>query len=621
MIFPVRLCLILALLAGAWCRASEPSAAAEHWAFRSPQAQMVPTVKQSSWVRSPVDAFVLAKLERERVAPSAEADRPTLLRRLCLDLIGVPPTPEEVDAFMADSTPDAYAKHVEQLLASPHFGERWGRHWLDLARYADTSGYQIDRERPWAWVYRDWVIRSFNRDQPFDQFTVEQLAGDLLPNATSDQRVASGFHRLTLSNHEDGVDAAEFAVKAKVDRVATTGLVWLGLTLGCAECHSHKYDPVSQREFYQMYAFFDGAEECEVDVEPGVKAYSFRERPKAPQTFVHVRGDFLRTGEEVRPAFLSAVSHDALKLTEANEAQSLQSNSASDQRPTRLDLAQWLVSAENPLTARVAVNQLWLHLFGRGLVATTEDFGVRGEPPSHPKLLDWLAREFVASGWSRKHVLRLILNSSTYRQASFARPELAERDPQNRWLARQNRIRLEAEILRDSALEVSGTLESSVGGRSFRPPMPADVKWLGTAGAWSWTDDSGPVLQRRSLYIFSQRTVAHPLLPTFDQANPNEACTRRDRSNNALQALTLLNNATFADAAWALADRVVRECRSDTSEQIQWAFRLCFGRVPLAAEQTRLEKLFANVHTRSPSEALFVVAQTLLNLDEFQNRE
>ena len=584
-----------------------------HWAFVPPEEPPLPAVRNVQWARTPVDRFIQANLERERVKPSPEADRVTLLRRVTLDLIGLPSSPEEIDSFLADEQPDAYERRVDQLLASPHFGERWGRHWLDLARYADTSGYQVDRERPWAWVYRDWVIRSVNRDQPFDQFTIEQLAGDLLYEQTKstapnpDLLVAAGFHRMSLSNHEDGVDAAEFAVRAKVDRVATTGTAWLGLTLGCAECHSHKYDPISQREFYQLYAFFEAAEECEQEVGPGVTAYTFRQRKEPSPTFIHVRGDFLRKGEEVRPAMLQAVSE--------------KTGWEPVPAPTRLDLARWLVAPGNPLTARVAANQIWLHLFGRGLVSTTDDFGVRGERPSHPELLDWLAREFQNSGWSRKHLIRQIVVSATYRQASEARPELRERDPQNRWLARQNRIRLESEILRDSALAAGGRLNLEVGGRSFRPEMPADIKWLGSAGAWSWTDDGGPVLDRRSLYIFSQRTVPHPLLPVFDQANSSESCTRRERSNNALQALTLLNHDAFVGAARSLATHVAAECPDNSAAQIELAFRRCVGRSPTRAERTRLERLYAQVAAKALPEALFMVAQTLMNLDEFQNRE
>lgn len=607
-------CLLLAFSEAAMAEHGSTSGPTDrHWSFAVPLRAEPPAVHRVDWVRTPVDRFILARLESEKIRPSPEADRSTILRRLYLDLLGLPPSPEEVAAFVADRSPDAYERRVDELLSSPHFGERWGRHWLDLARYADSSGYQVDRERPWAWVYRDWVIRSFNDDQPFDEFTLWQLAGDLvaesLPERSRrDALIAAGFHRMTLSNHEDGVDAAEFAARAQVDRVATTGLVWLGLTLGCAECHSHKYDPISQREFYQLYAFFDAAEERDLDLGAGLTAYTFAPRKETPKTFVHVRGDFLRHGEQVQPAFLKAIrtTHPA---TEAPAGLS------------RLDLARWVVAAENPLTARVAVNQIWLHLFGRGLVATTEDFGTRGEAPSHPALLDWLATEFPSQGWSRKAMIRLIVTSATYRQSSRTRPELRERDPDNRWISRQSRFRLEAEVLRDASLEVGGQLNRRVGGPSFRPLMPPDVKWLGTAGAWTWTDDSGPVLWRRSLYSYAQRTVPHPLLATFDQANASEACTRRERANTPLQALTLLNNDTFVQAARALAARIELEVPGRASDQIEHAFQICLGRTPVRAERHRLEQLLEAMPQETASDRLFVLAQTLLSLDEFQNRE
>ncbi len=585
--------------------AGEPVRKADHWAFQPLKKAPLPAVHDSRWMRSPIDRFILARLEREHLPPSPEADRPTLIRRLSLDLTGLPPTTSETDAFRADPAPGAYERLVDRLLASPHFGERWGRHWLDLARYADSSGYQVDRERPWAWVYRDWVIDSFNRDQPFDQFTIEQLAGDLLPSPTPDQLIATGFHRLTLSNHEDGIDPAEFVAKAKVDRVATTGLVWLGLTLGCAECHSHKYDPISQREFYQTYAFFNATEERDLPLPDGRTAYTLARLTNAPKTFVHVRGDYQRHGDEVQPAFLQVVS-TRVRPPEPEVTS-----------PTRLDLARWLVAPENPLTARVAVNHLWLHLFGRGLVATTEDFGVRGEPPTHPKLLDWLAGEFQRSGWSRKQLIRLIVTSSAYRQSSHVRPELLARDPDNRLLARQGRFRLESEVLRDEALTVSGLLNPRIGGKSFRPHLPDDVKWLSTAGAWSWTDDTGPDLQRRSLYIYAQRTVAHPLLPTFDQADSSQTCTRRERSDNPLQALTLLNNETFTACARALATRIAAE----PADQIRYALRTCLGREPEREELKRLNELTAKTRAVAPTNEFPILAQTLLNLDEFLTRE
>jgi hypothetical protein len=587
---------------------------------------------------------VLARLEREKISPSAEADGVTLVRRLCLDLLGLPPTPDQVQAFLLDRRPDAYSRLVDSLLASAHFGERWGRHWLDLARYADSEGYQIDRERPHAYVYRDWVIDAFNRDLPFDEFTVEQLAGDLLPDASLAQRIATGFHRNTLMNHEDGTDAEEFRCKAKVDRVSTTGTVWLGLTVGCAECHSHKYDPITQREFYQLYAFFNNADEADISApqprDREAKAQSFVEKAAPVKTFVHVRGDFLRKGDEAQPGTLAAL-HPFCPRGE---------------RPDRLDLSRWLVDPANPLTARVAANHVWQHLFGRGLVSTPEDFGVRGQPPSHPELLDWLATEFVRLGWSRKELIRLIVHSAAYRQSSRARPDLLERDPENILLARQNRFRLESETLRDVCLAAGGLLNREIGGPSFRPYLPEAIKALGSAGAFSWTDSAGPERYRRGLYIYAQRTVPYPVSMTFDQADPCETCVRRERSNTPLQALTLLNHGIFYECAQGLARRMLVEgspsLPSDggegrgeeaVQERIAYGFELCLARKPAKAELARLVRLYEDGLKAaaaqpdaacklagegqpcgaSPAEmaSLVTVAQVLMNLDEFVTRE
>ena len=640
----------------------------EHWAFKAPRFSPVPSVRNQRWLRNPIDAFILARLEREDIRPSPEADRVTLLRRLSLDLIGLPPTPGQVKAFVADRRPDACERVVDELLASPHFGERWGRHWMDLARYADTSGYQIDRPRPFTWLYRDWVVEAFNRDLPYDQFTIEQLAGDLLPGATLEQKTAAGFHRMTLMNHEDGVDAEEFRCKAKVDRVSATGTAWLGLTLGCAECHNHKYDPISQREFYQLYAFFNNADEVEVAApqaedpvrferehkawveeqarlkaafeastktnagctvelkkelarhrrrEPRkaeTQAASFRESTNGAMASVHVRGDFLRQGERVAagtPAVLPVLHQRA---------------SSAD----RLDLARWLVQPGHPLTARVAVNHIWQHLFGRGLVATPGDFGTRGERPSHPELLDWLALRFSSAppdglGWSRKALIRLIVTSAAYRQSSFARPELLPRDPLNTLVARQSRLRAESEIVRDLHLAVSGLLNDDLGGPSFRPYLSEDVKKLGGAGAFSWTDTEGPEKYRRGLYVFAQRTVPYPTLVTFDQADSAQACPQRETSNTPLQALTLLNHGIFVECAQALGKRIMDESVStDDRTRLTRAFQVCLSRPPGEAELQRLQILLADerrASCSSESAAWTAVAQVLLNLDEFLTRE
>jgi mono/diheme cytochrome c family protein len=699
--------------------------ASAHWSFQPFQRPELPRIKDLNWIRTPIDHFVLARLERERIKPSPEADRATLIRRLHLDLIGLPPTPKQVDAFVNDRQADAYERLVESLLASPHFGERWGRHWLDLARYADSAGYQIDRVRPGAYYYRDWVINSFNRDQPFDQFTIEQLAGDLLPGATMEQKIATGFHRMTLSNFEDGVDKKEFECRAKVDRVATTGTTWLGLTVGCAECHSHKFDPISQREFYQLYAFFDAAEELDVTVpnpiergrieqtrklrelekvrlemaraeyirvqlprkqiewersvnraaltnsvgeilavvpgkrsaaqkrelakfyremDPGLAELTakwralrremaqYREeqvlllatRTNVPTTRVHLRGDFLALGEEVQPAVL-ALGKSEIPNLKCRIDQSLVTSTAANKevRADRLSLARWIVAPENPLTARVAVNRIWLHLFGRGIVNTPEDFGTRGEPPSHPELLDWLASEFQRVGWSRKQIIRLIVTSATYRQSSRVRPELLERDAQNVLLARQSRFRVESEIVRDLFLSASGLLNEEIGGPGIYPPIPDDVKAAGYGVGGQWIETQGAEKYRRGLYIVNRRTVPYPIAMTFDQANPSECTARRERSNTPLQPLALLNNPVFAECSDALAKRI-ESARGDVKDKLSFGFETCLSREPSRAELKRLGWLWREERQNAKAteaQAWRAVADVLLNLDEFVTRE
>ncbi len=380
-----------------------------HWAFRPIQRPGVPAVKRPSWVRNPIDAFILARLEKEGMAPSPETDRVTLLRRAALDLTGLPPTLEEVDAFLQDATPDAFERQIERLLASPHYGERWAQVWLDLARYADSQGYANDPDRT-IWPYRDWVIHSLNRDLPFDQFTTEQLAGDLLPNATLEQKIATGFHRNTQINEEGGVDPEQFRVEAVIDRVNTTGSVWLGLTVGCCQCHNHKFDPISQREYYQLFAFFNNQDEprlplasADPAVAPsgrarrgpqlGLTTMVLQERATPRETHLLQGGDFTRKGMVVTPG-TPAVLPPLHRRKEPDA-----SSTASPTEANRLDLARWLVSTENPLTARVVVNRIWGHYFGLGLVETENDFGTQGTPPSHPELLDWLAAEFMQNGW------------------------------------------------------------------------------------------------------------------------------------------------------------------------------------------------------------------------------
>ena len=707
-----------------------------HWSFRPVRKPDPPAVRQAAWVRNAIDRFVLARLESEGIAPSAEADRQTLIRRLSLDITGFPPTPEETAAFVEDARSDAYEQLVERLLASPHYGERWGRHWLDAARYADSDGYNIDGPRS-IWMYRDWVIHALNRDMPFDQFTIEQIAGDMLPNATRDQIVATGFHRNTLLNLEGGIDFEQYRVEAVVDRLSTTGAVFLGLTVGCARCHDHKFDPITQREFYRLFSFFNNIDELsgaykseagrrrayepilefaspeeiagreasrrqiellenELDdyrsetetrhkewmaglgdsesakipahiVEILAKSQSdrndvdqsvintyfsewdsgyaarlkgvaalkeaapkikstlvMRESPSPREAYIHINGDFLRKGDAVQPGTPAVLPP-----------------LPSSEGITRLNLARWLVDETNPLTPRVTVNRIWQRYFGTGIVETENDFGTQGTPPSHPELLDWLASEFVGGGWSLKQVHRLIVTSATYRQASDHRAELATRDPRNRLLARQSRVRLEAEIIRDAGLAVSGLLASEIGGPSVFPPQPAGVGQQ-TQVDRQWQADTGANRYRRGMYTHFWRAAPHPGLVLFDAPDSTITCTRRNRSNTPLQALTLLNDEGFAEMARALAARVLRE--ADTlPERVRRAYQLTLARDPDGDETEYLQgfvtemvedfgsnpldaKEFSHSDKGSSDAVALLAAWTaagrvLMNLDEFITRE
>jgi mono/diheme cytochrome c family protein len=633
--------------AGARAPANEGAVTAKsvHWSFRPIKSLPAPSVRRSGWARNDIDRFILDRLEKEGIDPAPEADRATLLRRLSMDLIGLPPTPEQVDAFVIDAQADAYERQVDRLLASAHYGERWGRHWLDLARYADSNGYSIDSPRS-IWPYRDWVIEAFNRDLPFDQFTIEQLAGDLLPHASTDNQVATGFHRNTQVNEEGGIDKEQFRVESVIDRVNTTGAVWLGLTVGCCQCHNHKFDPLSQRDYYQLFAFFNNQDEPNLSIKSKGTTMVLRERKIPRETHILMGGDFTRPGASATPGTPAVLP----PLAQPRDKRA----------PTRLDLARWLVAPENPLTSRVLVNRLWGHYFGLGLVETENDFGTQGTPPTHAELLDWLASEMMSEGWSLKRMHRLIVTSATYRQSSAARPELAVRDPRNRLLARQGRLRLEAEAVRDAALAASGLLDEHLGGASIFPPQPAGVDQF-TQVKRKWTPTEGPARYRRGLYTYFWRAAPHPALTAFDAPDAGTTCTRRNRSNTPLQALTLLNDSGFAEYAYGLAARLLREETADSSGRlrsrlrteaiIHRAFRLCMGRVPEALEEQRLalfldkERQHFAAHGDEASTllagggpagkkldacskvpecdraALVMLARVLLNLDEFITRE
>jgi mono/diheme cytochrome c family protein len=871
-----------------------------HWAFEPVRRPTVPRIAGGEALGNPIDAFIRDRLAAEHLAPSPEADRSTLIRRLSLDLRGLPPRPDEVEAYRRDRQPGAYERLVERMLASPAYGERWGRHWLDQARYADSNGFTIDSGRS-IWKYRDWVISAINNDLPFDEFATEQLAGDLLPGSATDALVATGFHRNTLVNEEGGTDKEQFRIEAVMDRVNTTGAVFLGLTVGCAQCHHHKFDPISQRDYYNLFAIFNNCDEPTLAVptraqnrqledldrqiaeaakplveydrklgtsqsawEKGIAArppvrwtvlepsavrtekgtvlnaladhslivdftvppndtyhieadvpadeitairletlthpslplggpgrsdttgnfvlseFELRARPlkaaggaagdwqsvnladavadhaqegfaakaaidgngatgwsiaakvgsahldrelivfpahsiknpggtrievilrqqspepnfligrlrlsaaggpaealKVPnsirelalvprakrqtaqraelaaafratdpkralladhvdairaektalarmipttlvlrelsqprESHIMIRGDFLRPGARVTgdvPAFLPPIAGKAAP-------------------PTRLQLSRWLFEPANPLTARVTVNRMWQHFFGAGLVETENDFGTQGSPPSHPELLDWLSAEMMHRGWSRKSLHRLIVTSATYRQSSFVRDDLREHDPNNRLLARQSRVRLEAESVRDAALAASGALFEKIGGPSVFPPQPEGL-YVVTQTKKSWPENKGPDRFRRGLYIHFWRSSPYPLLPTFDAPDGNTTCTRRARSNTPLQALTLANDRVFTEIAKVLAGRILQGSRNDAATRIRRAFQICLSRDPSPAESVRLAAFIdAQRPAAGKDQSRELVAWTagarvLMNLDEFITRE
>ena len=650
-----------------------------HWAFTAP---VRPTLKEKG--PAAIDALIDQGLKEAGLTPSPEASPDKLLRRVSLDLTGLPPTPAELDAFAQARAKDpeaAYAAAIDRLLASSAYGERWGRWWLDQARYADSNGYSIDAPRS-IWKYRDWVVGSLNADLPFDRFTVEQLAGDLLPDAGEAQRIATGFHRNTPINQEGGIDVEQFRIDSVFDRVGTTGTVWLGLTVGCAQCHDHKFDPITQKEFYRMFAFFNNQKEPTMKVSDPSRdeaklAAAVRDADQALSAFLDQRAPALQQWEtgltKATTAKLSGPVKDALRKPAAQrnaterallfaaspgatdktfKALQKKAKDVADLRdggPTtlvlkelaktrkthlltagdftrpaeevtpgvlsvlhafkpdqgavdRLDLARWIASNQNPLTARVIANRVWQAYFGRGIVETDNDFGSQGTPPSHPELLDWLAVEFVEQGWSLKSLHRTIVHTRAYRRDSANRADLIEKDPDNRLLARQTRLRLDAELVRDSALVASGILTHKVGGPPVYPPIPDGVMSLGQVKR-VWNTSKGADRTRRGLYTFTYRVTPPPAFAVFDAPDGLSTCTRRNRSNTPLQALTLLNDPAYFEAAQALAKVIEKE-------GIATAFRRCTSRAPEAAELAVL----------SPLDRLSA-ARALLNLDETITRD
>lgn len=639
-----------------------------HWAFIPPQRKPLPTTSRRDWARNGIDHFILAKLEASKLHPSVAADRATLLRRVTFDLTGLPPTIEELDAFLNDNSDSAWETVIDRLLASERYGEHMALDWLEASRYADTDGYQNDRLR-YMWVWRDWLISALNSNMPFDRFVTEQMAGDMLPDRNFFTQVATGFNRNHRINSEGGSIPDEWAVEYVADRVETLGTMFLGLTMTCSRCHDHKYDPITQKDFYSLFAFFNNIDEAGLGPNNGnsppfipvpkswpnlsqeesefvvpepvkikvVQTSVPRPQPGSPQTVM-----VLHELAAPRPTYrLIRGQYDqpdkTQKLTPATPAVLSRWN---DKWPrNRLGLAQWLMSPENPLTARVTMNRIWQHYFGRGLVRTSENFGLQGEMPSHPKLLDWLATEFVRTGWDVKAIHKLVVMSATYRQSSIATPALITRDPENRLLARGPRRRLSPFAIRDAALLHSGLLVEKIGGPSVKPYMPPGI-WKSISNA-KYVQDKGEKLYRRSMYTYWRRTVPPPTMMAFNAAARETCIVRTDETTTPLQALAMLNNVTFVESARFLAERMLRQDSSSPADRIDWAFRLVTSRAPQAGETELLkddlaaylrdfqaapeaarrllktgEKPFSKGLDVPMLAAYTLVANTILNLDE-----
>jgi hypothetical protein len=597
-----------------------------HWSLITPKRPELPAIKSAAWPLNPIDRFILAGLEKEGLRPSAEANRRTLIRRLSLDLRGLPPTPKEVDAFLADTSSEAYEHLVDRLLASPQHGERMAVYWLDVVRYADSAGYHSDNERS-IWLYRDWVIDAFNRNLPFDRFVTKQLAGDLLPQATREQRLASGFNRLLQTTEEGGAQPKEYTAKYQADRIRNTATIFLGATLGCCECHSHKFDPFTTKEFYQFGAFFADIQELAVGRQPQTPLPTPEQEARLKQLDAQmaalkkqkVPAPMLAALQKQKAQLLKLVPtslvstsgpprtvrvlprgnwlDDSGEIVEPGVPAAVAPLNIKGRRATRLDLARWLTAPENPLTARVFVNRLWLLYFGQGIVKTPDDFGSQGAWPTHPELLDWLAVEFRESGWDVRHLIKLMVTSRTYRQSSAVTGELRHADPYNLLLARQGRFRLDAEFVRDNALAISGLLSPKVGGPSVKPYQPAGYWRFLNFPTRDWHADRGPDEYRRGLYTFWQRTFLHPSLLAFDASTREECVVTRPRSNIPQQALVLLNDPTYVEAARAMAERLLREAGPGVEQRLRHAYLLALAR-PAGPEEVRVLRGLYEKHLR-----------------------
>jgi hypothetical protein len=606
----------------------QPAEARRHWSFQPVGKVITPRVADAAWVRTPVDAFILAKLEERRWQPAPPASRADWIRRVTFDVIGLPPSPEDVEAFVNDPAPDAFERVVDRLLSSPHYGERWAQHWLDVVRYAETEGFEYDRAVPGAWRFRDYVVNSLNADKPFDRFLVEQIAGDELAPEDPECRTAAVFHRLgPVRRNAGNPEIALSRNEVLTERTDIIGAAFLGLTVGCARCHNHKLEPISQQDYYRLQAYLAATEEDNIALAPDeqrkaweaktrtlkraiqslrdqarravgaekerlssrIEAEEDRLPPPLPtipstrndfgrRTAVHVlkRGVWENKGERVGPRPPSVLVPDD------------QPELPADVADPRTRLARWLASPDHPLTARVIVNRLWQHHFGAGLVKTVNDFGTRGDRPSHPELLDWLAATLVEGGWRLKPIHRLLLLSNTYRQSSQS-PRTAEpgrSDPEKRWLWRFNRRRLSAEEIRDAMLAVSGRLNLKAGGPSVMAPVdPELVRLLYKPAQWQVAKDATEH-DRRSIYLIAKRNLRLPFFETFDAPTLSTSCPRRESSTHAPQALELLNGRVSGDLAGSFARRLERETGGRPESAVERAFLLALGRPPTPEERT-----------------------------------
>ncbi len=586
-----------------------------HWAFVPPMRPVLPKVKNEKWSRNEIDRFILARLEREGWEPSAEADKAILLRRVTFDLTGLPPTIKELDDFLNDDSPNAYERAVDRLLDSPRYAEHMALDWMVASRYADTDGYQNDRLR-YMWVWRDWLIKALGDNMPFDRFVTEQMAGDLLPDRNFFTQVATGYNRNHRINSEGGSIPDEWIVEYVADRVETMGTMFLGLTLTCSRCHDHKYDPVSQKDFYSLFAFFNNIDEAGLGPNNGnsppfikvpkswpnlseaeskfvvpaptrvkvVQTSVPRPQPGAPDTVM-----VLHERAKPRPTYLlnRGLYDQPDKSEKLKPATPPVLGVWKDEwAKNRIGLSQWLLDPKHPLTARVTINRLWQRYFGVGLVKTSENFGVQGELPSHPALLDWLATEFVRLNWNLKAMHKLIVTSAVYRQSSVASPDYLKKDPENRLLAHGPRKRLSPYAIRDAALFTSGLLVEKIGGPSVKPYMPPRI-WKSISNA-TYKQDKGEKLYRRSMYTYWRRTVPPPTMMTLNAAAREICIVRTDLTTTPLQALTMMNNVTFVESARFLAERVLKTQERTPAQRIGQAFRMVTSREPSPDELKRL---------------------------------